>query len=135
PMLAAPLPRFDGLDVLVVDDDPQARRFIAAALERAGAFVRDAAGVDEAIVAIRAQVPAVLVSDIAMPDRDGFELLEDVRNILHIDEQRLPAIAITAFGGTQDRVRILAAGFQRYILKPVDPLELTRVIGDVLPTV
>jgi PAS domain S-box-containing protein len=126
------MPRLDNRDVLVVDDDPQARRFIAASLERAGASVRDAASAVEALESMRGRIPDVLVTDIAMPGRDGFGLLEDVRGLLRIDETRLPAVAITAFGGTQDRVRILAAGFQRYILKPVDPIELARTVAEVL---
>jgi CheY-like chemotaxis protein/two-component sensor histidine kinase len=126
------LPQLRGVDVLVVDDDPQARRFITAALARAGASVRETDSVDAALAALRSRVPHVLVTDIAMPGRDGFALLEDIRHILHIDEARLPAIAITAFGGAQDRVRILGAGFQRYVLKPVDPIELASIVGGVL---
>jgi len=126
------LPQLRGVDVLVVDDDAQARRFITTALARAGASVREADSVDGALAALRSRIPHVLVTDIAMPSRDGFALLEDIRNILHVDEARLPAIAITAFGGTQDRVRILGAGFQRYILKPVDPIELASIVASVL---
>jgi PAS domain S-box-containing protein len=126
------LPQLRGVDVLVVDDDSQARRFISTALSRAGAAVRETDSVDAALAALRSRVPHVLVTDIAMPGRDGFGLLEDIRHLLHIDEARLPAIAITAFGGTEDRVRILGAGFQRYVLKPVDPIELASIVAGVL---
>jgi PAS domain S-box-containing protein len=126
------LPQLRGVDVLVVDDDAQARRFLIAALSRAGAAVRESDSVDAAMAALRARLPHVLVTDIAMPGRDGFALLEDIRHVLNIDEARLPAIAITAFGGTEDRVRILGAGFQRYVLKPVDPIELASIVAGVL---
>ena len=117
------------VDVLVVDDDPNAQRFVAAALEHAGARVRVASTVDEALKAIRSGVPNVLVTDIAMPDRDGFSLVHDVRNLLRIDEAHLPAIAMSAFGRAEDRLRILAAGFQRYMVKPIDPSDLTRAVA------
>ncbi|HEX7831185.1 MAG TPA: hybrid sensor histidine kinase/response regulator, partial [Thermoanaerobaculia bacterium] len=126
------MPDLRTADIVVVDDDADARRFIAATLQRAGATVREAESARAALAAIRVRTPTLLVSDIAMPERDGFELLGDVRNTLAIDESRLPVVAITAFGGSDDRERILAAGFQRYIVKPVDPLELARVVADVL---
>lgn len=126
------MPDLHAADILVVDDDEQARRFIAAALQRAGAKVRDVSSAQDALVAIRDRTPAVLVSDIAMPGRDGFELLADVRNALALDESRLPAIAVTAFGGADDRERILAAGFQRYLVKPTDPFELARTVAEML---
>lgn len=126
------LPDLRAADVLVVEDDEQARRFITAALKRAGATVREVSSAQDALIAIRDRTPAVLVSDIAMPGRDGFELLADVRNALALDPARLPAIAITAFGSAEDRERILAAGFQRYVTKPTDPVELARVVAEVL---
>jgi CheY-like chemotaxis protein len=126
------MPDLRAADILVVDDDEGARRYIAAALQRAGATVRDVESAHDALVAIRVRAPTVLVSDIAMPQRDGFELLSDVRNVLALDESRLPVIAVTAFGGAEDRERILAAGFQRYISKPVDPIELARIVAEVL---
>jgi PAS domain S-box-containing protein len=126
------MPDLHTADILVVDDDPDARRFIAAALQRAGATVREAESASAALTAIRARTPRVLVSDVAMPERDGFELLADVRNVLAIDETRMSIIAITAFGGPDDRERILAAGFQRCIVKPADPVDLARVVAEVL---
>jgi PAS domain S-box-containing protein len=128
----AEMPDLRAADILVVDDDEQARRFIAAALQRAGATVRDVSSAHDALMAIRDRTPAVLVSDIAMPGRDGFELLADVRNALALDESRLPAIAITAFGGAEERDRILSAGFQRYIVKPADPVELAHAVAAML---
>jgi CheY-like chemotaxis protein len=100
-------------------------------LEQAGATVRAVSTADEALGAIRRTRPRLLISDIAMPDRDGFSLIEDIRNVLRISEQQMPAIAVTAFGRTEDRVRILAAGFQRYLMKPLDPSDLTRSVAEV----
>jgi len=126
------LPDLRGIDIVVVDDELQARRLLTVALEQAGAAVRAVSTADEALGAIRRSRPRLLVSDIAMPERDGFSLIEDIRNVLRIDEQQMPAIAVTAFGRTEDRVRILAAGFQRYLMKPLDPVDLTRTVAEVV---
>ena len=128
----AGMPQLRGVQVLVVDDDAQTRRFIVAALQRAGATVRDAATVEEALNALKAKTPAVVVTDIAMPGRDGYDLLGDIRTVLHIDETDLPVIAITAFVGPQDRDRILNAGFHRYISKPLDPVDLAKAVAAVV---
>jgi PAS domain S-box-containing protein len=120
------------LDVLVVDDEPQSRRFFSAALSQAGASVRAVSSADEALGSIRRKIPALIISDIAMPERDGFSLIADIRNILRLDERRLPAIAVTAFGRNEDRVRILASGFQRYLIKPLDPVDLTRTVAELM---
>jgi CheY-like chemotaxis protein len=127
----ADLPDLRGIDILVVDDEYQARRLLTVVLEQAGATVRAVSTADEALGAIRRARPRLLISDIAMPDRDGFSLIEDIRNVLRISEQQMPAIAVTAFGRTEDRVRILAAGFQRYLMKPLDPSDLTRSVAEV----
>jgi PAS domain S-box-containing protein len=119
----------NGVEVLIVDDDLETRLFVAAALERAGASVQAVASASEALAAIRKSIPALLLSDIAMPQRDGYALIEDIRNVLHISAEQLPAIAMTAFGGTEDRVRILAAGFQRALMKPLDPADLAKVVA------
>jgi PAS domain S-box-containing protein len=135
PELALPragLPDLSGIDILVVDDERQAQRLLMVVLEQAGATVRAVGTADEALGAIRRARPRLLISDIAMPDRDGFSLIEDIRNVLRISEQQMPAIAVTAFGRTEDRVRILAAGFQRYLMKPLDPSDLTRSVAEVV---
>jgi len=124
-------PDLNGKDVLVVDDDSETRRFIEVSLRYAGASVRTAASADEALAAVRQRIPDVLVSDIAMPGRDGYELIESLRKVLRVPEQRMPAVAITAFGRTEDRVRILAAGFQRYLMKPLDPTSIAGVVAEV----
>ncbi|MCU1231641.1 MAG: domain S-box [Acidobacteria bacterium] len=128
----ADLPDLSGIDILVVDDERQAQRLLTVVLEQAGATVRAVSTADEALGAIRRARPRLLISDIAMPDRDGFSLIEDIRNVLRISEQQMPAIAVTAFGRTEDRVRILAAGFQRYLMKPLDPSDLTRSVAEAV---
>ena len=124
------LPELTGANVLIVDDDPGARRFVSAVLERAGARVEAVASAEEALAFLRQTTPEVLVSDIAMPDRDGFSLIEEIRHLLKIAPERMPAIALSAFGRNEDRVRILAAGFQSYLMKPVDPVELARAVAE-----
>lgn len=118
------------VDVVLAEDDEQTRRFIVAALERSGATVRDYDSAAGALAAMRDRPPSILISDIAMPGRDGYSLIADVR--ASSPTAAVPAIAITAFGGADDRSRILAAGFQHYLLKPIDPLELTRTVADLV---
>ena len=134
PSPALALPDLSGVSVLVVDDDPNASRFVAAVLEKAGAAVTVKDAVTEAVQSLGRHVPDVLISDIAMPDEDGFALIVRARNIARISSERMPAIALTAFGRVEDRVQILGAGFQRYLMKPVDPVELAAMVREVLQT-
>jgi CheY-like chemotaxis protein len=112
--------------VLIVDDEPDARRLLAKTLQKAGAVVTTAASAAEAIAALPAANPDVLVSDLAMPDQDGFDLIRQIRANGHHD---LPALALTAFVRSQDRRQALLAGFQMHLPKPVDPHELTASIA------
>jgi CheY-like chemotaxis protein len=95
-----------------------------------GAEVVPAASAAEALKALERFAPDVLVSDIGMPERDGYDLIRDIRNLGHgpID---LPAVAVTAFASPEDRRRALAAGFQVHLAKPVDPGELTAVVAQL----
>jgi signal transduction histidine kinase/DNA-binding NarL/FixJ family response regulator len=122
------LPDLHAVDVLVVDDDDSAASVIAAILRRAGAEVRIEASVGAALEALRQRIPDVLISDVAMPGEDGFTLIESVRQTLRLNHERLPAIALTALGDTNTRVRLLGAGFQRHLRKPVDVRELTSTV-------
>jgi CheY-like chemotaxis protein len=113
-----------GIRVLVVDDRLDERQLFEFVLGHAGAEVRTASDVEEAVHALSGWIPDVLVSDIAMPHEDGFALLARVR-ALHHD---LPAIAVTAHARQEDRQRALSAGFNLYVAKPVDPIRLTEAV-------
>jgi signal transduction histidine kinase len=120
--LASPLA---GLRVLVVDDDGDTRQLLATALGGQGARVTTAASVAEAMTTFAAEAPHVVVSDISMPDEDGFALLRRVRGG---DSAGVPVVAITAYARDEDREHALSAGFAAYMAKPFDPQELARVL-------
>ena len=124
-------PRLDGLRVLVVDDEPDARDLLDTVLTRQGAAVVGAASADEAFARLTAEPPDVLVSDIGMPGEDGFGLLERVRRLDPQHGGRVPAVALTAYSQEEDRQRALAAGFDVHVPKPVDPARLVTVVADV----
>jgi signal transduction histidine kinase/ActR/RegA family two-component response regulator len=121
--------RLDGVSVLVVDDDPQARELFASILELAGAEVRAAASVEDALFLLHAWSPAVLLSDIEMPTEDGHSLL---RRLSSLPGARPVAVAVTAHARAEDRVHALEAGFQWHLGKPVEPTELLSVIATLL---
>ena len=123
-----PLVRLDGLRVLVVDDEADARRVLVLVLEQAGAIVTAAGSVREAIEALPKARLDVLVSDVGMPDQDGFDLIRQVRDEGY-DARDLPAVALTAFVQKDDARLALLAGFQVHVPKPIDPHDLTSVIA------
>ena len=118
-----------GVTVLVVDDEDDARDLIRRVLEECDARVLTASTADEAVEAVQAQRPHVLVSDISMPDVDGYELLRRVRALGPESGGRLPAIALTAFARAEDRMRALRAGFLLHVSKPVEPSELVAAVA------
>src|SRR5688572_11484566 len=113
-----------GIRILVVDDDADAREMLQVALRQFGGEVRVAASADEALEALAADAPDVLVSDIEMPENSGYDLIRRVRRHESPSLQRLPAVALTAYARTEDRVKVLLAGFQTHVPKPVEPAEL-----------
>ena len=118
-----------GLNVLLVDDDSDTLKLMATALTRRQANVTAVSSAGEAIQAITRKRPDVLVSDIAMPDEDGYGLIEKVRLLENNDSQNIPAVAITAYAKEEDRERALSAGFQIYLAKPVELTELISVVA------
>ncbi|MBD2094648.1 CHASE domain-containing protein [Trichocoleus sp. FACHB-591] len=118
-----------GLRVLVVDDEPDAREFVATALEQCGASVIAAASATEALAAIQQQRPDVLVSDIGMPEIDGYTLIHQVRSLPVEQGGRIPAAALTAYAREDDRNRALLAGFQLHVPKPVSPSDLIATVA------
>ncbi len=120
-----------GVRVLVVDDDPDARELLTVLLEGCGMLVRSAASARDALAAVLAEPPDVLVSDIGMPEEDGYSLIRKIRELPSDDRRAVPAIALTAFARTEDRQRALRAGFDRHLAKPVEPSALTAIISDL----
>ena len=118
--------RLDGLRVLVVDDEPDTRDMLSAGLGRCGALVTAVGSAEEALAALAAAPPDILISDIGMPGEDGYELIRKVR-ALPADGGRVPAIALTAYARTEDRMQALRAGYQMHVPKPVEMAELAAV--------
>jgi CheY-like chemotaxis protein/nitrogen-specific signal transduction histidine kinase len=118
-----------GLNVLVVDDDSDTLTLMATALTRRHANVTAVSSAGEAIQAITRKRPDVLVSDIAMPDEDGYGLIKKIRSLENGGSDNIPAVAITAYAKEEDRERALSAGFQIYLAKPVELTELISVVA------
>jgi CheY-like chemotaxis protein len=119
----------NGMRVLVVDDDADARDMLATALRQYGADVQLTASAEEALRAASAECPDVLVSDIEMPEVTGYDLVRRLRQSDDAELRRLPAVALTAYARAEDRVKALIAGFQTHVPKPVEPAELVTVIA------
>jgi PAS domain S-box-containing protein len=120
-----------GVRVLVVDDEPDARALLAHLLGEHGAVVQSAASADEALQAFAERPPDVLVSDIGMPGRDGYQLIRELRALPVEAGGRTPAIALTAFARSEDRTRALLAGYQLHVAKPIEPHELLAALASM----
>ena len=125
------LQRLDRVRVLLVDDEPTANEALQTLLDSCGAEVRIAGSAAEAIQTLDVWKPDVLISDIAMPDEDGYALIRRIRLRSQEQSGQVPAAALTAYGKIEDRVNILAAGFQMYLSKPADPSELIAVVASL----
>ncbi len=123
--------RLDDLRILVVDDDDDGRTLTTVVLRQAHANVRAVASALEALQLVEVERPDVLVSDIGLPDEDGYSLIRQIRRHEAHQGGFLPAIALTGYARAEDRIRALAAGFQAHVVKPVAPAELIAVIADV----
>jgi PAS domain S-box-containing protein len=123
--------RLDGIEVLVVDDEADARELVAAVLVRCGARVRQAASVDDAIEKLREQRPDVLLSDIGLPKDDGYTLIKRVRMLTEEEGGLVPAAALTAYAGEEDHRRALQAGFQAHVAKPIEPADLALLVASL----
>jgi len=118
-----------GIRVLAVDDERDALSLLAEALEAASAGVRTARSAPEALASLEDDVPDVLIADLGMPDVDGFQLIESVRNHRNPRVRALPAAALTAYARSDDRMKALRAGFHIHLAKPIDPAELVTTIA------
>ena len=123
--------RLAGVKVLVVDDEPDARDLIQQVLSQCNAEVATAGNAHDAMQILRAQRPDVIVSDIGMPAKDGYEFIREVRGLSPAEGGKTPAVALTAYARSEDRTRAMMAGFQVHIAKPIEPKELIATVGSV----
>jgi signal transduction histidine kinase/CheY-like chemotaxis protein len=132
PTLAAyNVPELNGVHVLVVDDEADARELISEMLESCKARVTTAASAEEAMARIRDVRPDVIVSDIAMPGEDGYDLIRRLRTLPEACGRRTPAVALPAYTRFADRTRALVAGCNMHVPKPVEPTELIAVLSSL----
>lgn len=120
-----------GLRVLVVDDEPDARELVRQLLGECRAEVSTASSAAQALEMLPHLRPDVLLSDIGMPERDGYQLIRDVRRLPAADGGRTPAIALTAFARSEDRTRAMLAGYQVHVSKPIEPHELIATVASL----
>jgi signal transduction histidine kinase len=120
-----------GLRIVVADDQDDSRDLIEFLLTQQGAVVTGAASAAEAFAAVKGQLPDVLLSDIEMPDENGYALIRRVRALAPEEGGAVPAAAMTAHGSREDRDRALAAGFQRHLPKPFQPADLFALVGEL----
>jgi CheY-like chemotaxis protein len=125
----------DGLTVLLVDDEPDAREALRLILQQNGMIVMTAASAPEAFDLVERLQPDILLSDVAMPGEDGLSLIRRVRLLPPGRGGLIPAAALSAYAGAGDRRKALLAGFQHHIAKPVDPAHLLAVIARMAQTV
>ncbi len=119
-----------GVDVLLVDDDPGTLAAVGRILTEYNAHLQTAASVDEALEHFDRSRPDILISDISMPERDGYELIHELR--ARPRGKTIPAVALTAFARSEDRIRAFEAGFNLHVTKPADPRELLAVIASAV---
>lgn len=117
-------PNLNGLRIVVVDDDIDSLELLVFILKQYGAEVTSVNSASEALKAIARVKPNLLFSDIAMPEMDGYQLIQKVREMEVFQEEKLPAIALTAFAGEANHQKIISAGFQQHLTKPVDPFRI-----------
>ena len=126
-------PSLRGLRILVVDDEPHSNEVVSALLASCGAEIRVAVSAPQAREILRRWTPDILVCDIGMPGEDGYELIAKLRAEEGVGAQ-LPAVALTAYASREDHIRLLSAGFQAHVAKPLDPLELVTVVANLART-
>jgi CheY-like chemotaxis protein len=115
--------------VLVVEDEPDAAEFVTSLLEQHGADVVSAASAREALEAVAHSRPDILLSDIGLPDMDGYQLMEHIRKLDVAEGGGILAVAVTAFARSEDRTRALLAGYQTHLAKPIESPELVATVA------
>ena len=125
-------PSLDGVHVLIIEDDADARELLKTILQRCHANVTVSANVAEGIAAFAARRPDVIVSDIEMPEEDGYSFIRRIRALAPDQGRDVPAAALTAYASPTDRMRVLGAGFNIHVAKPVQPAELAIVVASLV---
>ena len=120
--------KLDGLRVLIVDDEADAREMLQVMLTQFGAEVKVSGSAKETLKVLECWLPEILVSDIGMPDEDGYALIQKVRELVPESGGQIPAIALTGYAMPEDRERLLSAGYQAHLSKPVELAELVNII-------
>ena len=118
----------ESLRVLLVEDEPDTLEYLQRLLEEHGAVIFAARSASEAFALFRRERPEMLISDIGLPEMDGYDLMQQIRREHDHDSESIPAIALTAYARSEDRMRALRAGFQAHIAKPAEPAELLATI-------
>lgn len=122
---------FHGLGILIVDDEPDARDLLRELLTECRAEVHVASCALEALAMLQAIRPDLLISDIGMPERDGYQLIRDVRRLSGENGGKTPAIALTAFARSEDRARAMLSGYQIHVAKPIESYELIAAVASL----
>ncbi len=125
------LPSLQGLKVLVVDDEADTRELIREVLKECGSEVITSRSAEEALAALEEHKPDILISDLGMPDEDGYSLISKIRALPDERGGQSPAAALTAYARAEDRMRVLRSGFQFHLPKPVDSAELVTVVASL----
>jgi PAS domain S-box-containing protein len=125
------LPSLQGLKVLVVDDEADTRELIREVLKECGSEVITSNSAADALVALEEHKPDILISDLGMPDEDGYSLISKIRALPDERGGQIPAAALTAYARAEDRMRVLRSGFQFHLPKPVDSAELVTVVASL----
>ena len=115
----------------MVDDEPDTRQLLVQSLTHYGATVVTAKSAEEGLQELQDKNPDVLVSDIGMPDEDGYSFIKKIRALEDENHSSITAVALTAFTRAQDRMKALSSGFQNHVSKPVEPDELATVIASL----
>lgn len=124
-------PELSDLRVLLVDDEADSRDLLNLILDSCGAKVTVTSSAAEAFEAVKREKFDVIVSDIGMPDEDGFSFIGKVRELSNEENGDVPAIALTAYARAEDRVKALRSGFQMHVAKPVEPAELIAIVANL----
>jgi PAS domain S-box-containing protein len=121
--------RLDGVHVLLVEDDDDSRKLLGTMLKRYGARVTSTKSAAEALAVFQDQLPDVMISDIGMPDQDGYELIRKLRALSPEKGGNTPAIALTGYASRKDRERALGSGYQQHMAKPIEQVDMINAIA------
>jgi CheY-like chemotaxis protein len=124
--------RLDGVHVLLVEDDDDSRKLLGTMLKRYGARVTSTKSAEEALRMFEGELPDVMISDIGMPDQDGYELIRKLRALPIEQGGAVPAIALTGYASRKDRERALNSGYQQHMAKPIEQADLIKSVAAVI---